>query len=145
MSHLPVVMVLSHLQLWMGGHGCGRHGHLLVVMMVLLQRGHRNKGQEMFRTGPPRMQEMGRHRRARKQMVGGQISDSQTRTTPGASTSSTTVFSLVSDFSFLPFWFPFSLIFFFLFFVPHTYIHIFIKKVFLASHFPDPNSEKKRG
>ena len=33
--------------------------------------------------------------------------------------------------------------FFFCFFVPHTYIHIFIKKVFLASHFPDPNSEKK--
>ena len=43
MSHLPMVMVLSRLQLWMGGHGCDRHGHLLVVMMVLLQRGSRNK------------------------------------------------------------------------------------------------------
>ena len=43
MSHLPMVMVLSRLQLWMGGHGCDRHDHLLVVMMVLLQRGHRNK------------------------------------------------------------------------------------------------------
>lgn len=61
MPHLPVIL---RLQLRVAGRG--RH-------LVVLQGGNRHKRQEMVRAGPDRMQEMRRHGRARKQMIGGRI------------------------------------------------------------------------
>ncbi|PON67554.1 hypothetical protein PanWU01x14_101910 [Parasponia andersonii] len=50
------------------GVGCDRR-HVLLVIVVVLERRHGHKGQEMVRIGPARMQEMRRDRGAGEEVV----------------------------------------------------------------------------
>lgn len=71
MAHLAVILRLKRVR--GGDRSCG---HVLLVMVVLLESSDGDKRQEVVGVGAGTVQEVGRHRGAGEQMVGGGVSRS---------------------------------------------------------------------
>ncbi|PON51378.1 LOW QUALITY PROTEIN: hypothetical protein TorRG33x02_311560 [Trema orientale] len=65
--------VILRLELGVGSDRSRGRRHVLLVMVVVLERRHGHKGQEMVRIGPARMQEVRRDRGAGEEVVRGGI------------------------------------------------------------------------